>query len=192
MLSQDIPDLHIWGRGYVGSDAIPQVSALAKHRARKGHLGQMTLFMGLHQSRLDAKGRVSIPASFRAVLRSRSRDGETADLVMRASHNFDCIEGWATRDIIQLSEKLDALAEFSEEANDLNLVLFGEAQPLPLDREGRVVLPEQMLEHACIKDAITIVGTRNTFQLWEPAAYERRRAEARANAPKIKLPVALS
>ncbi len=144
--------------------------------------------MGLHQSRLDAKGRVSIPAPFRAVLRSRAHDGETPDLVMRASHNFTCIEGWAARDIVQLSDKLDALAEFSAEANDLNLVLFGEAQSLPLDREGRVVLPEQMLIHANIKDAVTIVGTRNTFQLWEPAAYERRRAEARANAPSIRLP----
>jgi MraZ protein len=152
----------------------------------------MSLFMGLHQSRLDAKGRVSIPAPFRAVLRARAHDRETPDLVMRASHNFNCIEGWAARDIVQLSEKLDVLAEFSAEANDLNLVLFGEAQSLPLDREGRVVLPEQMLEHAQIKDAITIVGTRNTFQLWEPAAYERRRAEARANAPSIKLPGAAS
>jgi len=143
--------------------------------------------MGLHQSRLDAKGRVSVPAPFRAVLRQRSADGEP-DLVLRASHKFACIEGWAASDIAALSAKIDAMAEFSDEADDMNFVLFGESQSLPIDKEGRIVLPEQMLAHAGIRDALCIVGTRKTFEFWEPAAYEQRRAQARANAPNIKLP----
>ena len=152
----------------------------------------MTIFMGHQLSRLDAKGRVSIPAGFRSVLRQRSADGETPSLILRSHHQFRCIEGWATADLEAYSDKLDALDDFSSELNDLTLVMFGDAQPVPIDSEGRIVLPDSLLQHAGIDKALWFVGTRKTFQIWEPEALERRRAEARAAAPHIKLPGASS
>ncbi len=57
----------------------------------------MALFIGTHQNKLDAKGRVSIPAQFRSVLKKMSHAGEAAlshRWCLRPSHQNPCIEGW--------------------------------------------------------------------------------------------------
>ena len=156
-------------------------------KARRG----VNIFTGHYQGRLDAKGRVSIPAPYRSVLRQRSNDGETMSLMLRSHHQFDCVEGWAAADLERYSDRLDTLADFSPELNDLALVMFGDAMVVPIDNEGRIVVPEQLLSHAKIDKSLWFVGTRKTFQIWEPEAFERRRAQARANAANVTLAAAL-
>lgn len=151
----------------------------------------MSLFMGLHQNRLDGKGRVSIPAAFRTVLRQRAADGETPALVLRSSHKYKCIEGWAAADYEKMSAKFDTLEDFSNERDDLTLLFFGDATPIVPDKEGRLVLPEMMVRYANLTDAVYFVGTRNTFEIWEPSAHEARLAQARANAINHRLPAML-
>ena len=151
----------------------------------------MNIFTGHYQGRLDAKGRVSIPAPYRSVLRQRSNDGETMSLMLRSHHQFDCVEGWAAADLERYSDRLDTLADFSPELNDLALVMFGDAMVVPIDNEGRIVVPEQLLSHAKIDKSLWFVGTRKTFQIWEPEAFESRRAQARANAANVTLAAAL-
>ena len=151
----------------------------------------MNIFTGHYQGKLDAKGRVSIPAPYRSVLRQRSNDGETTSLMLRSHHQFDCIEGWASADLERYSDRLDTLADFSPELNDLALVMFGDAMPVPIDNEGRIVVPEQLLAHARIDKSLRFVGTRKTFLIWEPEAFERRRAQARANAANVTLAAGL-
>src|SRR5437879_2872440 len=105
----------------------------------------MTSFLGTHQNRLDAKGRVSIPAPFRAAL--KSGDGP-ARLVLRPSHKHPCVEGWP-EDVFQaLSAPLERLDMFSEEHDDLAAALYADAYPTEADREGRIVLPSNLVSYA--------------------------------------------
>src|SRR5215469_5490513 len=63
----------------------------------KGKRVRMALFIGTHQNKLDAKGRVSIPAQFRSALKKMSHAGEgaaVATVYLRPSHQNACIEGW--------------------------------------------------------------------------------------------------
>lgn len=148
----------------------------------------MTQFLGTHTNRLDAKGRVSIPAPFRAVLR---QDGSgPGGLVLRPSHKHACIEGWPETEFRTLARPLDMLDLFSEAHDDLAAALYADAYPLEPDKEGRIVLPDALAAHANLTEGVVFMGLGRIFQIWEPAAAEQRRAEARerARARALTLP----
>jgi MraZ protein len=145
----------------------------------------MTQFLGTHTNRLDAKGRVSIPASFRAAL--KDADGNTS-LILRPSHKHNCIEGWTVGAFNALAESMRHMPTFSDDQEDLALALYGEVTQLEPDREGRIVLPDELAVYANLKDSVRFIGLSAHFQMWEPEAAERRRAEAKARARSISLP----
>jgi MraZ protein len=149
----------------------------------------MSHFIGTHQNRLDAKGRVSVPAPFRASLRALSDNG-VASLVLRPSHKHPCIEAWPASVFHALAGPLDRLDLFSEDHDDLAAALYADAFPVESDKEGRIVVPETLVAHANLTEAVVFMGLGRTFQIWEPAAAERRRAEARerARARSLTLP----
>jgi MraZ protein len=139
----------------------------------------MGQFFGTHQNRLDAKGRVSIPASFRAKLRNGSEEG-VASLVLSPSHKFPCIEAWPEPVFEALAEPLGRLDMFSDDQDDFITALYADATRVEADKEGRIVLPESLVQFAGLTDMVMFMGRGRTFQIWEPAASEQRRAEARS------------
>lgn len=150
----------------------------------------MTHFLGTHQNRIDAKGRVSIPAPFRASL--RVIDGETMSLglVLRPSHTHPCIEAWPVSTFHRLASPLEKLDPFSEAHDDLAAALFADALPVDADKEGRIVLPEALTAHAGVSSSVVFMGLGQIFQIWEPEAAARRREEARAAARRVRIPSA--
>ena len=160
----------------------------------------MTQFLGTHQNKLDAKGRVSVPAAFRAALRQNgeangngSRNGDPMGngsngnchgppLVLRPSHKHPCIEAWPLAEFQALSEPLDRYDLFSEEHDDLANTLFANAYPVEADKEGRIVLPDLLIAHAGLGESVVFLGLGRIFQIWEPQAAERRLQEARERA----------
>lgn len=146
----------------------------------------MSQFLGTHQNRLDSKGRVSVPAPFRNSLRAAS-DGAAQSLVLRPSHKHPCIEAWPDHIFQALAVPLDRLDQFSEAHDDLAAALYADAFPVEADKEGRIVLPESLVAHAGLTGAVVFMGLGRTFQIWEPGAAERRRAEARERARELGL-----
>jgi MraZ protein len=153
----------------------------------------MTQFLGTHQNRLDAKGRVSIPAPFRVALKARlgedASNGGSPALVLRPSHTQPCVEGWPEPAFREVAVPLHRLDPFGADHDDLALALFGDAHPVDIDKEGRIVLPETLAAHAGLSDSVAFVGRGNIFQIWEPGAVAQRMAEARARARSVRLPL---
>lgn len=141
----------------------------------------MTQFLGTHQNRLDAKGRVSIPASFRAALRNGTEANE-AKLILRSSHKYPCIEGWPPALFAQLEAPMQDFDLFSEEQDDLAMALYPDAYELEFDKEGRTLLPADLIAHANLTDSVVFLGLGRVFHIWEPAAAARRRVEGRERA----------
>ena len=110
----------------------------------------MALFLDSHVHKIDRKGRVSVPAQFRAALINQSYAGVIAFPSFR--ENCDAIEACGMDRMDQLSESLDSLDPFSNEQNDMATVIFGAAVQLPFDGEGRIMLPERLLSAAGITD----------------------------------------
>src|SRR3954447_11110634 len=134
--------------------------------------------MGTHQSRFDAKGRMSVPAPFRAALRAGSETGG-ASLVLRPSHKHDCIEGWPSQAFQSLAASFDRLDIFSADQDDLTTALYADAWPVEPDKEGRIVVPDSLVQHAGLTESVIFMGLGRLFHIWEPEAASRRIAAAR-------------
>jgi MraZ protein len=145
------------------------------------HRVRMASFLGTHQNRLDAKGRVSVPASFRAALRSRD-DNNGTHLVLRPSHQHRCIEAWPSSEFEALAQPLNRLDLFSQAHDDLAASLYSDAFAVEADKEGRILLPDNLVSYAGLGETVVFMGLGRIFQIWEPEAAERRRAEARERA----------
>ena len=149
----------------------------------------MSQFLGTHKNRLDAKGRISVPAAFRTALRNGD-DKAAAALVLRPSHQYACIEAWPAEVFHSLAYPLETLNIFSSDQDDLTTALYADAYPVEADKEGRIILPESLVQHANLTNTVVFMGLGRLFQIWEPEAGARRSADARerARARGLSLP----
>jgi MraZ protein len=139
----------------------------------------VALFLSTFTNKVDRKGRVSVPATFRAAVAGQSFAG----IVAYRSFKLDAVEGCDYARVAEMSARLDTLEQFSEEYDNLASI-FADAQQLPFDGEGRIVLPEGLVEHAGITETAAFVGLGRTFQIWEPEAFKRHQAEIRDRAKR--------
>ena len=126
--------------------------------------------MGTHQSRLDAKGRVSIPAAYRSILRAGTPDAGNSVMYLRPSHTEDCLEVWPVPMFDALAVQLAAMKLFSPERESFSAVLYNETQEVESDREGRIVIPHSLAALANITAGVMFRGHGHKFQIWEPEA----------------------
>ncbi|MBB4286642.1 division/cell wall cluster transcriptional repressor MraZ [Roseospira goensis] len=131
----------------------------------------MGLFLSTFINKVDSKGRVSVPATFRAALKEQEFQG----VVLYPSFTDPCVEGCGMDFLERLSAGLETLPAFSAERGKLNRLVFARSVQLPYDQTGRIVLPAKLMERAGITTEAAFVGLGKTFQLWQPdrhAAYE--------------------
>jgi MraZ protein len=149
----------------------------------------MSQFLGSHQNKLDAKGRVSVPAQFRTALRQPGdSNGTGVQVVLRPSHFHPCIEAWPPDEFETLATPLAHYSRLSAEHQDLAASIYADAYPVEADKEGRILIPAQLAEHAGLSEAVVFMGMGATFEIWEPVAAARRRAEARIRARDLTPP----
>lgn len=135
----------------------------------------MALFLSTYTNKVDKKGRVSVPALFRTVLASQHFNG----IVAYTSFVNPCIEACGMDRIEHLSASIDSLDPYSEERDAFATTILGGSIQLPFDGEGRVLLPELLLEDAGIKEQAVFVGKGATFEIWSPEGFETYAAKAR-------------
>jgi transcriptional regulator MraZ len=126
--------------------------------------------------RLDAKGRVSIPASFRSVL---SRDG-FAGLYCYPALDQPAVDAGGHALLAEIESLVARFPPYSAQREELRLALYGRSETVNIDGEGRVVLPEALKQHAGIADAVAFVGLGHKFQIWEPQRFSAHLAQATA------------
>lgn len=137
----------------------------------------MAVFLSTFANRVDRKGRVSVPASFRAVLDRQASTG----IILYPSFKHACIEGSGDERIEQIVNSIDALDAFSDEAENLQTIL-ADSRQLAVDSDGRIVMPPDLLKYAEIGGIATFVGLGKSFQIWEPNAYASHREQNRKRA----------
>jgi MraZ protein len=103
-------------------------------------------------------------------------------IVVFPSFKFPALDGSGIDRMDELAARLDTLDEFSEEHENLATLLFGASQPLPFDSEGRIVLPENLAEHATITESAAFLGLGKSFQIWEPNRLADHQAGLRERA----------
>ncbi|MDD3029019.1 MAG: MraZ family transcriptional regulator [Alphaproteobacteria bacterium] len=137
----------------------------------------MAVFLSSFVNKIDKKGRVSVPAPFRAVL-----GPDTAGIVVFRSLQVEALEGCSIAHLELLSQSLEK-QDLSPDIFDLiETTIFGGSVQLPFDSEGRITLPQSLIAGVGIQEEVAFVGRRKTFQLWDPAKLATHETAARSKA----------
>ena len=132
--------------------------------------------------KLDAKGRVSVPAPFRAVL---SRE-PTESLFCYPALDRPALEAGGTSLMREIEDLIGRFPPFSDEREQFATALYGTGETLKLDPEGRVTLSDPLKDHAGIMDAVAFVGLGHKFQIWAPDRFSARLSEATGKMRSLK------
>ena len=136
------------------------------------------MFLSTYENKIDKKGRVSVPASYRSYLSSLGYNG----VICYPSFNNQSLEACAQDRIEKISDTIDALNPFEEKRDIFATSVLAESVNLQFDSEGRISIPNKLLNHAKIKQSMLFVGQGTTFQIWEPKLFEKFKIQARKKA----------
>lgn len=136
----------------------------------------MTMFVGTHIVSVDGKGRLSVPAPFRAALKG-------ADLIyLWPSYQGPWLEGGDAALLSRLQAALAARGDFDALRDDFHYAIFAEARALAFDETGRASLPDDLRAHAGLTGKAAFAGLSDRFELWAPDALQARVSSARTAA----------
>ncbi|MQP67133.1 MraZ family transcriptional regulator [Niveispirillum sp. SYP-B3756] len=153
------------------------------------------MFLSTHTNKVDKKGRVSIPASFRTTLYGGPLPPATSvDMVIFPSLKAPALDVAPRSYLTTLSEALDDPNMPEEQRELIETTVFGRIVEISTDTEGRIILPAKLLDYAGITENIVFVGRRKTFQIWDPVKHEEHEREmaelARAHSISLSTIVA--
>lgn len=135
----------------------------------------MRLFSSNVTNRIDAKGRVSIPAAFRKVLDSEETPGV---VLIPELEGMQAIEGMGHSRLEDFAAAIENRGQLDEITYAFKVTILGEARQVQIDDAGRIVLSQDVRDIADLNgDTALFVGIGSTFQIWNPARYEARKAE---------------
>ncbi|MET3601577.1 division/cell wall cluster transcriptional repressor MraZ [Martelella mangrovi] len=135
----------------------------------------MNRFLSNATKKIDAKGRVSVPAVFRTVLAER----KIAELYCFQDFIFPAISIGGPDLLDRFERQIDQEDPFSADANSMSLLIHGGGVFAKLDAEGRLMITDFIRDFTGIDKEVTFVGRADHFQLWEPQAFQEAQAEAR-------------
>lgn len=134
--------------------------------------GLSARFIGAHTSRVDAKGRVSVPAAFRKAL----GDGALICFPSFTGPVLDC----GSEDLLDTLMGMIANLDFFDERREaFELSIMSESRRLPIDGDGRIKLPPALQDYAALQGQARFVGLGARFQIWRPEAHEEKLVSAR-------------
>jgi MraZ protein len=134
-------------------------------------------FLSSFVNKIDRKGRVSVPADFRAVLARRGSE----NLVLYPAIHYPALDGGGEDFLRELDKRIDSLPPLSQEREDLVFAIKPLVRLLKFDSEGRIMLTEDLIAHAGLSENAVFAGLGGGFQIWHPDQYrehQRRTLEA--------------
>jgi len=134
------------------------------------------MFIGEYQHSIDEKGRLAIPAKFRASL------GKGA-VVTRGLDN--CLFLYPKKDWQGLAAKLAKLPISQANTRAFSRLMLAGAMDLSLDKQGRVNLPDYLRQYAGVKKKIVITGLYNRLEIWDEEVWNKYKAGTEKDSGNI-------
>lgn len=134
------------------------------------------MFLGRYAYAVDAKGRLAIPARFRADLGNEGVLTRGID---------PCLALYPMDAWLPLSERVNALPISDPHARRFRRLVFGEAANLELDRQGRILLPPPLRDYAGIDREAVLVGVHSWIEIWSPERWSAQADELEENGSGI-------
>jgi MraZ protein len=122
------------------------------------------MFLGRFEHSVDTKGRVAVPARF--------RDRLSGELILTRG-NDGCLYLFTEESWEPLAAKLNALPTGDEDARNLRRAVFSSAEPVELDKQGRVIIPDHLRQYAGISGDVSIIGLGEYIEIWDTQAWQK-------------------
>ena len=135
------------------------------------------MLLGEYEHTLDDKNRITLPAKFRAsfaagVVVTRGMDG--------------CLYAYRLEDRDKLVDsRLAGLDPLSQEGRRMHRFFFSGAAEAELDKQGRVMIPAALIEHAGLGRNVVVAGVRDHLELWDGAAWRKEMKEVEGSAEDV-------
>ena len=123
----------------------------------------MDLFISKYFNKVDKKGRVSLPSSFRNALPKSNKN----EIILYKSLKNSSIEGCGVGRLKEIAKRINNLDFFSDDHDDFSASIFSEIISINLDKEGRFLIPDELKNYANIKTEAAFFGQGHFFQIWE-------------------------
>jgi MraZ protein len=136
----------------------------------------MDRFLSSAVNRIDAKGRVSVPAHFRSILQKRGY----SELYALRALDVAALDVGGPDLLDRYEQRIAAEDPFLQTADDMSFFCYGDGAFLKLDQDGRITVSDFIREHTGISGDVAFVGRGHFFQIWEPQKLKAYGAEARA------------
>jgi MraZ protein len=143
---------------------------------------QLDRFVSHFTNRFDAKGRISIPAPFRAVLAKDGFDG----LYLHPSLDAPALDCGGNALLSEIDALLTSIPAFSEPRDVFATALLGTSEVLRPDPEGRVILSEATRTYAHLTNEAVFVGQGHKFQIWAPDRFQAHLEEAKTRVRQLR------
>lgn len=134
------------------------------------------MFIGEYQHAIDDKGRVAVPAKFRATL------GERA-IVTRGLDR--CLFIFSVTEWEGLAKKLVALPLVQANSRAFTRLMLAGAREVDLDSQGRMLVPDYLRVYAHLKKQIIVAGLYNRIELWDEAAWKKYKTQTESDSDEI-------
>lgn len=124
------------------------------------------MFRGRFVHSIDAKNRMSLPVDFRRELQSGSEDPP----ILTNAH--ECLDLYPYQDWLDFEERIVGIAAVDPEAQAYVRMMVSGATPCPIDKQGRILVPPHLREHAALTREVTVAGVGPKIELWDKARFE--------------------
>ena len=142
----------------------------------------MNRFLSSAVNRIDAKGRVSVPAHFRTVVQQRGY----SELYAIRQLDVPALDVGGLDLLDRYEERIRLEDPFLQTADDMSFFVHGDGAFLKLDQDGRITVTDFIREHTGISSEVAFVGRGNFFQIWEPGKLGAYGAEVRARLSRLR------
>ncbi|MBL4595677.1 MAG: division/cell wall cluster transcriptional repressor MraZ [Robiginitomaculum sp.] len=139
------------------------------------------MFLSTSEHGVDAKNRVSVPASYRTVLHNDPHDA----VYIFPHFSGAYLEGGGEVFIQQYRADIARLGRYDPLAQVMEIAVLGAAKRLDFDSTGRITLPKPFITHAGVEGKATFIGCGSRFEIWNTADHAVREVEMRARAAKL-------
>lgn len=142
----------------------------------------MDRFLSSAVNRIDAKGRVSVPAHFRSVVQSRGY----SELYAIRQLDVPALDVGGLDLLDRYEQRIAQEDPLLQTADDLSFFVHGDGAFLKFDQDGRITVTDFIREHTGISTDVAFVGRGSFFQMWEPEKLRAYGSEVRARLSKLR------
>ncbi len=138
-------------------------------------------FLGQYDHTIDKKGRLSVPAAYRAEILRRS---EMPSILTSYDNHLALYPREYWRENIEAG--LAKISEWDKEGQVFRRLIVGGATECPIDSQGRILIPAKLREHAKLQNKVTLVGVLDFVEIWDTELCELDNDDTRARLAEIQ------